>query len=147
MPPTASSRRSASATTETTAKTANSSGATRSSARRLTTSGAWTESWSELRQRHLRVGESRDVHGLAGLDQVADLVDDVPDVDVHAGDDVVPGQPERDELPAGEVAADDDPLVVPGTRVADVLHAQVVLVAEEVRQPVVDGPLAEHRPG
>ena len=29
---------------------------------------------------------------------------------------------------------------------ADVLHAEVVLVGEEVRQPVVDDVLAEHRP-
>ena len=47
-----------------------------------------------------------------------------------------PREPERPELPPGEVAVHDD--LVVGARVADVLHAEVVLVREEVGHRVVD---------
>jgi hypothetical protein len=52
--------------------------------------------------------------------------------------------PERDELPAGHVAADHDLVVAVGIGVAEVLHAEVVLVGEEVGQPVVGCGLSEH---
>ena len=45
---------------------------------------------------------------------------------------------------ACEVAADHDLVVAVGLGVAGVLHAEVVLVGEEVRQPVVGGGSAEH---
>ena len=61
----------------------------------------------------------------------------VPDVDVHRGAVTrSPASQKREELAARGVAAQDDP--VAGTGGADVLHAEVVLVGEEVRLPVVD---------
>ena len=45
-------------------------------------------------------------------------------------------QPERDELASGAIAAEDHP--VPGARQTRVLHPDVVLIGEEVRQPVID---------
>ena len=67
---------------------------------------------------------------------------DVPHVEVHAGHDPVPGQPEGDELAARGIAAKDD--AVPRPRKAGVLHAGVVLVGEEVRQCVVRHRAVEH---
>ena len=64
-------------------------------------------------------------------------------------DDAVSGEPEGDELAARGIAAEDDP--VPGAGEAGVLHADVVLVGEEVRQAVVgiraDRACCGRRPG
>lgn len=61
---------------------------------------------------------------------------DVPDVDVHAGQDATAGQPEGDKLPACEIAAHHHVPVTTLLGVARVLHAQVVLVGEEVRDAI-----------
>jgi len=63
----------------------------------------------DLVERYGGVGEAGRVGGLAGPDQGPDRVADVPDVDVHPGDDAAARQPERDELALGHVAADDHP--------------------------------------
>src|SRR5690606_535811 len=82
---------------------------------------------------------------VAGGDDLPDGVDRVPVVDVHTRDDGAATQPERGEHPPRDVAAEHD-VVVPG-RVPDVLHPEVVLVGEEVREPVVRGAGAEERAG
>src|SRR5688572_28604909 len=78
----------------------------------------------------------------ARVDQLLDLLVDVPHVDVHAGDDASVREPEGDELARRWVAAEDD--LVPAGRVTGVLHADVVLVGEEVRDPVVGDLVPEH---
>src|ERR1039457_3642444 len=102
---------------------------------------------SERAQRLFRVAERVRVHRLARTDQFLDRVVDVPDVDVHAGQYLPAAKPERDELTPGDVTTEDDLVVAAGFHVAGVLHAQVVLVGEEVGHPVVGNVLAEHRPG
>src|SRR5665647_3137075 len=82
-----------------------------------------------------------------GPDELLDLLGDVPDVDVHPSQHAALAQPEGDELPFGEVPADHELVVPVGPDVADVLHAQVVLVGVEVRQPVVRCVRAHDRPG
>src|SRR5439155_4444821 len=91
------------------------------------------------------MGEAAVVDRHALADEGLDGLGDVPDVDVHACDHAVADKPEGDELPARGIAAHDDP--VPGAGVARVLHADVVLVGEEVRQAVVDLGSAEHVAG
>src|SRR5215213_9668597 len=71
--------------------------------------GGWAR--SECGERHRGVGKPLDVDLSAGADQLADVLDDVPDVDVHAGQDPPGPQPEGDKLPRGEVSADDHPVV------------------------------------
>ena len=66
----------------------------------------------------------------------------MPAEDLSAG-----SEPEGDELAVVGVAAEDDLVVAAGLDVAGVFHAQVVLVGEEVRYPVVGDVLAEHRFG
>ena len=71
---------------------------------------------------------------------------------MHAGQDPARARPEHEELryhagPDRRVAAEHHPVVPAGLDPAGVLHAQVVLVGEEVRQPVVAHRLAEHRAG
>src|SRR3954453_10351006 len=100
----------------------------------------------ELLQRGRRVGQPGGVDRLPGAHQVADRAGDVPDVDVHAGEHPAPGEPEGDELPLRQVTADDDAVVAARGDVPGVLHAQVVLVAEEVGQPLVARREAEHGP-
>ncbi|GAA3235386.1 hypothetical protein GCM10020256_53210 [Streptomyces thermocoprophilus] len=95
----------------------------------------------------MRVGEGFGVHAGAAADEVLDAVRDVPHVHVHPGEDAVLLHPERDELPLVGVAADHHLVVGAGRRPAAVLHAEVVLVGEEVRHPVVDDVLAEHGAG
>ena len=75
-------------------------------------------------------------------DDAADVVDGVPVVDVHAGHDLSAAQPPGGEVEAAGVAAHHDPVEAVGPGVADVLHAEVVLVGEEVGQCVVHGVLA-----
>src|ERR1700712_4995008 len=76
-------------------------------------------------------------------DERLDVVEALPDVDVHPGQHAVGAvEPVDGELPARYVAAELHPLVA--RRVADVFHSQVVLVGEEVRQFVVFGCPAEH---
>src|SRR5215475_14298701 len=70
------------------------------------------------------VGEALGVDLAAGADQVLDRVGDVPDVDVHAGEDAAVAQPERDELAGRDVAAVDDLVVAAGAGVPGVLHAE-----------------------
>src|SRR5436305_9419825 len=96
----------------------------------------------ELGQWHVGIGEPAVVDGRAGADELLDVLRDVPDVDVHAGDDAVARQPERDELAPGGVAAEDD--AVPAAREAGVLHADLVLIGEEVRDALIGLPAAEH---
>ena len=73
-----------------------------------------------------------------------DVVEHVPDVHRHPRGDPTVAQPEGDELPAVAVPAHDH--LVVGRAEPDVLHAEVVLVGEEVRHPLVAHVLAEHRP-
>src|SRR5690606_11135118 len=72
---------------------------------------------------------------------------DVPDVDVHARQHPAVLHPERDELALAGVAPDDHLVVGAGRGPAAVLHAQVVLVGEEVRHAVVRLVPAEHGAG
>nr|WP_228091480.1 PH domain-containing protein [Glycomyces sp. TRM65418] len=79
-------------------------------------------------------------------DQVLDLAHAVPGVHGHAREDAAVLGPEGDELQRLERAGDHDFVV--GVRAGDeaqVLHAQVVLVGEEVRQLVVRLLGPEHR--
>ena len=99
----------------------------------------------EFLERHVGVGEAPVVDGDALADEALDRVGDVPDVDVHAGHDAIAGEPEGDELAARGIAAEDDAVPVAGE--ARVLHADVVLVGEEVRQAVVGVGAAEHVAG
>src|SRR5699024_12521973 len=73
---------------------------------------------------------------LGGVEQCAYLVVVVPDVDVHTRGENPVAQPEGEELPGAHVSTDDH--VVLGGAAAHILHAQVVLVGEEVGVPVVD---------
>ena len=82
----------------------------------------------------LLVGEPVGVDGAA--DDTPYVVDGVPVVGLHAGHDPVAVEPPGGEDPAGHVAAQHHPVVVVRPGVADVLHAEVVLVGEEVRQLV-----------
>src|SRR3954468_8164196 len=93
------------------------------------------------------VDEAVRIHSLTGTDEALDVVLHVPHVDVHAGDDPVVAQPERDELPRLDVSAVDDPGAGDEGRVARILHPQIVLVGVEVRDVVVRRALAEDRVG
>src|SRR6476660_1131643 len=87
-------------------------------------------------QRLLRVGELVHVDGRLRSDQRLDVVEHVPDVDVHAGQyAVVAVEPEHHGLETVEVTAESHPLVIGCP--SDVFHAEVVLIREEVRQLVV----------
>src|ERR1700689_2794045 len=79
-----------------------------------------------------------------GADEGTDVVGDVPDVDVHAGDDHALGEPERDELQGFGVTAVDDLVVAARFGQARAFHAELVLVAVEIRHRVVHHALAEH---
>src|SRR5918998_861743 len=68
-------------------------------------------------------------------DQCAKLVVDVPNVDVHGGGDYLLTEPKGEEGAVVHVAAEDH--LVPGLRVADILHAEFVLVGVKVGLPVV----------
>src|SRR5205085_12188935 len=81
---------------------------------------------------------------ISGGDQALDMLGVAPHVDVHSGYDVLVLEPERDELPALGIAAEDD--LVPARRVTRVLHSDVVLVGEEVRDALVGDTPAEHGP-
>src|SRR6185437_9576992 len=93
------------------------------------------------------VGAGGGVYRAGGADQGLDVVVDVPHIDVHAGDHDAAGEPEGDELPGGRVAAVEDLVVAARGRQARALHAEVVLVAVEVRHLVVADGLAQHGPG
>src|SRR6185436_17337436 len=99
---------------------------------------------SEVLEGHAPVGEPGAVD--VGADHPADVVDGVPVVDVHAGHDSPTPLPPGGELtavvPTGPTAHD-DVVEALGAGVADVLHAQVVLVGEEVGERVVLGRVAE----
>src|SRR5262249_46281663 len=62
----------------------------------------------EAFERHLRVSELLWIDLGAGPDQVANLLVDVPDVDVHPGGDPAVLHPEGDELSRVHVAPEDD---------------------------------------
>ena len=101
---------------------------------------------SKRSQRLFRVGELGRVNRRPRPNQRLDVVEHVPDVDVHPGQHpVVPVEPERDELTPVHVAAEYDARVF--GCVADVLHAEVVLIGEEVGQFGVFGRLAQHACG
>ena len=81
--------------------------------------------------------------GVLRSDQGFDVVEHIPDVDVHPGQHpVVAVEPKRDEFTAGNVAAEHHPLEA--GRVPDVFHSEVVLVGEEIGQLSVFAWLAEH---
>src|SRR5262245_18058103 len=122
-------------------------------------SGGGTNACDELIQPYRRIRQACDVD--PGTCQASprkrlDLVIDIPDVDVHAGEHSIPRHPEGDEFRVGvaayrRIAAEDD-AVVPAWRAPPrVLHAdagpRLVLVGEEVRHPVVDNVAAQHREG
>ena len=85
------------------------------------------------------------LHGHALADQSLNRVGDVPDVHVHARHDVISGEPEGDELAARGIASEHDAVPVVGE--AGVLHADVVLIGEEVRHAVVGVHVTEHGAG
>ena len=85
------------------------------------------------------------IDGCAFAYELFDRVGDIPDVDVHAGHDTIADHPEGDELPRRGIAAEDNP--VPRAGEARVLHADLVLVGEEVRHALVGGRLAKHAAG
>src|ERR1700744_4562094 len=94
-------------------------------------------------QRRLWIDQFIEVDNGLVADQVLDVVEHIPDVDVHSRQHVVVGvEPEGYEFQAVDVTAEHDPLGV--RRVAGVYHAQVVLVTEEERQLGVLAGLAEH---
>src|ERR1700746_3973593 len=101
----------------------------------------------EVGEGDVGVGEAGGVYRAGGADQGLDVVVDVPDVDVHAGDHGAAGEPEGDELQGGSVAAVEDLVVAARGGQARALHAEVVLVAVEIRHRVVADGLAEHGPG
>src|SRR5829696_3559379 len=81
------------------------------------------------------VGEQARVEPLAAGDDRLEVLDDVPDVDVHGGGDDAVALPEGDELAIGQTSADHD--AVGGLAGPHVFHAEVVLIGEEVGQPAV----------
>src|SRR3954451_19850922 len=91
------------------------------------------------------VGQAVAINPRVGRDQGTNVVLDVPDIDVHARGDAALAQPERDELAGGDVATHHD--VVVATSEPRVLHPDVVLVGEEVRDRVERLAAAEHRLG
>src|SRR4029077_12027188 len=93
------------------------------------------------------VGEAGGVYRAGNADQGLYVVADVPDVDGHAGDHAAAGEPERDELQGCRVAAVEDLVVVARRGQARALHAELVLIAVEVRHLVVADVLAEHGAG
>ena len=91
------------------------------------------------------VSEPEGVDPLTGADQLPDRVTDLPDVHVHRRENSSVAHPEGDELAGRNVAADHDPDVADlGIDVPGVLHAELVLVGEEVGKTLVGGSLAEH---
>src|ERR1700678_3097941 len=79
-------------------------------------------------QRRLRIDQFIEVDDGLLSDQALDVVEHIPDVDVHSRQHVVVGvEPEGYEFQAVDVTAKHDPVGV--RRVAGVLHTQVVLVA------------------
>ena len=89
----------------------------------------------EVAERDRGIGEQGGFDRTAPGDDGLEVVDDVPDVDVHGRGDHVVAQPEGDELAGVAVAAHDHRVV--GVAVPDVLEADFVLVGEEVGQPIV----------
>src|SRR6201989_3306262 len=65
----------------------------------------------EVGEGDVGVGEAGGVYRAGGADQGLDVVVDVPDVDVHAGDHDAAGEPERDELQRVPVAPVEDLVV------------------------------------
>src|SRR5579859_7795129 len=93
----------------------------------------------QVGQRYRWIRQPRQVDGLPGEPgpyQRLDLVLYVPDVDVHAGEYAPLLDPERDELARLDVAPEHHRVVPARLDPARVLHAEVVLVGEEVRHPV-----------
>ena len=69
-------------------------------------------STEQVGQRRLRIGQLVGIDRSLGPDQGFDVVEHVPDVDVHPGQhSAVAVEPERDELTAGDVAAEHHPVV------------------------------------
>src|ERR1700746_2594578 len=101
----------------------------------------------EVGEGDVGVGEAGGVYRAGGADQGLDVVVDVPHVDVHAGDHDAAGEPERDELQRVPVAPVEYLVIRARGGQARALHAEVVLVAVEVRHRVVAHGLAQHGPG
>src|ERR1700722_11745619 len=74
------------------------------------------------------VDQAADVDLAVGADEGSDVVGDVPDVDVHAGDDHALEEPERDELQGLRVTAVDDLVVAARLGQARAFHAELILV-------------------
>src|SRR5260370_37055329 len=81
---------------------------------------------SDLKEGNVGVGQAGEVDLAAGADDRLDVVVDVPDVDVHAGDHRAAGEPERDELQRGAVAAGGDLVVRAGRGQGGALQAEGV---------------------
>src|SRR5688500_15892536 len=79
-----------------------------------------------VRERDDGIGQACHVDTLLGLHQAPQFLALIPNIRVHRGDDPVVGEPEREELPLGEVSTHDD--LAPLRRVAAVLHAEVELI-------------------
>src|SRR5262249_56669390 len=79
--------------------------------------------YSERLEGDVRVGEAGRIDGQSGPYQGCDLVVDVPDVDVHAGQHPPAPDPERQELAPRHVAAEDPLVVAAGVHVPAGLHA------------------------
>src|SRR6185437_15905430 len=93
--------------------------------------GSFSDQGREL---ELRIREAPRIDLLARGNKVGDLVSDAPHVDVHAGEHPAAAAPEDNQLTSAAIAAHDD--LVPLRRVPGVFHAEVVLIREEVRDPV-----------
>src|SRR5436305_3168796 len=72
------------------------------------------------------VAQRSEVNGLAGADQLLDVLVDIPNVDVHPSEHALLAQPEGDELAAVALAAEQH--LIPLGCIARVLHPDFVLV-------------------
>ena len=109
-----------------------------------TASTPGTGSGQHILERDIRIGEATDVNRAGGSDQFLDVLVDVPDVHVHAGDHAIVGDPEGDEFAGVDVAAVDDAGAQRERHISRVLHAEVELVRVEVRDVVVRPGQPEH---
>ena len=88
-------------------------------------------SFDQRRQRYVRIREPAHVDRVAIANDRLDRLGDIPNVDVHTGEDTSPVKPEGDELRGGDVSAEYHLVVSVGFDVARVLNPHVVLVGEK----------------
>src|SRR5450759_1421559 len=88
------------------------------------------------------VSQPDKVDGKAGKQQGFDRLTGIPDIRVHGGPHPAVPDPEGNEFPSGRVPSEND--LIPNRGPPAVLHSEVVLVGEEVRQPVVSGGVPEN---